>query len=218
MEPLRLSPQDGQLHIEGYPNAEKVVAIDGPKAQRLAHLSLHRNDLERARSYLEAIKETSSPILRQSAWLAAIVLFMKCFQHSIRRGQLDPKKVFGDNVPALAAFEYFKALRNKHIVHDENDYTQARPGAIINKPSEPFKIAKIVVTTVTGETLEAPNFKNLLSLIGDASRFVEDAFGALAVVLTDELEREPREALLHRPSVQLTAPNLAAIAEPRSSL
>jgi hypothetical protein len=217
MEPLRISTRENELHIEGYPKAIKVIAIDGPKATRLARLALHGDDLKDARRCLEGINDTTNTVLREAAWFTAIVLFTKSFQSGSRRSQLDPKKIYGGNATALLAFNYFKALRNKHLVHDENDYAQAHPGAIVNGPTEPAKVAKIVVSTSKGHTMEEDNWRNLSLLIEDALRFVEAASDELANALTDELERESREALLRRPTLQLTAPKLETIATPRAT-
>jgi hypothetical protein len=46
MEQFELSKADGGLQIEGFPDAVKVIRLDGPRAKRLADLALHRADLD----------------------------------------------------------------------------------------------------------------------------------------------------------------------------
>jgi len=81
MEHLRISQTDLGLHIEGFPDAVKVIRVDGPHAKRLADLALHESDLEFAADCVEAINHAPEEplVLRQALWRAAIVHFMKCF-------------------------------------------------------------------------------------------------------------------------------------------
>ena len=46
MEYFPLSKTDAGLHVDGFPDAIKVLKITGPKAKRLADLALHTNDLD----------------------------------------------------------------------------------------------------------------------------------------------------------------------------
>jgi hypothetical protein len=36
---------ENELHLDGFPDAIKLIRVDGPKAQLLADLALHRSDL-----------------------------------------------------------------------------------------------------------------------------------------------------------------------------
>lgn len=82
-------------------------------------------------------------IVRQSLWRSAIVHFGKCFGKSASRFQLNPNAIWKGNQSALEAFKYYKDLRNKHVVHDENSYAQSIPGAILNNGKKPYKIGDI---------------------------------------------------------------------------
>jgi hypothetical protein len=45
MESYPVSQTATGLHIDGFPNAVRVVRISGPKVKRLADLALHVSDL-----------------------------------------------------------------------------------------------------------------------------------------------------------------------------
>jgi len=55
MEHFEISQQESGLHIEGFPDAVKVIAVEGWRSKRLADLALHKDDLEFADSCLDAI-------------------------------------------------------------------------------------------------------------------------------------------------------------------
>jgi len=57
MEHFTISKTEAGLHIEGFPDAVKVVVIDGREAKRLADLALHKDDLEFADACLDAIDQ-----------------------------------------------------------------------------------------------------------------------------------------------------------------
>ena len=146
------------------PSARKVVAIPADFAVPYVNLYLHRTDLYRARGFLAEIDKQGGvlrprliqhggamSVVFQALWLSALASTMKCFQHSESRAEkLDPDKIFGTDAthPVRAAFDLLKALRNKHVVHDENDWMQTVPYAIVgdtgsNQPT----VGEIVVAS-----------------------------------------------------------------------
>ena len=50
------------------------------------------------------------------------------------------------------SFEDLKALRNKHIVHDENPFLQCTPIAVLNNGEKSYKIEAILLCIVTAES------------------------------------------------------------------
>jgi hypothetical protein len=66
-----------------------------------------------------------SPFQREAMWRSAIVHLLKCFGDHEARFSLQPRQVYrGEPPEAIENFEYFKGLRDKHLVHDENSYAQ----------------------------------------------------------------------------------------------
>jgi len=227
MEYFEITPTNGEWHIEGFPDAAKVFRLEGQQAKRLADLALHQNDLNFALECLEGVnliakqfhgKEEQLHGLRQGLWYSAIVHCMKCFGDHESRFSLNPKQVFkGNTVDAMEPFEYFKNLRNKHLVHDENSYTQSLPGAILNKKGCDSKIARIVCLSVIGNTLDQNAYTGLHRVITVALERVNQQFEDLCSLVTSELESVPYDELLSREAIVYSAPKTEEISRPRST-
>lgn len=216
MEPYEVSRTEAGLHIHGFPDGVKVIAIEGPRAQRLADLALHRADLQFAIDCLDTINSLpeNPGIAREALWRSTIVHFFKCFGDPGVRFQISAEKVLKSEGPtAMLVFNYFKSLRNKHLVHDENSYSQSLLGAVLNNGTKEYKIEKIVCFATNAVTLVPENFSNLKLLIEKALKWVETEFDALCNSLASELEavtydelmaqtpmvfRTPAEEHLHR--------------------
>ena len=220
MEHFSVTKTKTGFQIEGFPDAAKVVRIKGPKAKRLADLSLHKSDLEFASECLETINQVSDKpwVLRQALWRSAIIHYMKCFGGNNARGQLNSKNIYKGNAGALTAFDYFKDLRNKHVVHDDNAYTQSIPGAILNKPDKSYKIEKIVCFAAIGETLEQGNWNNLHLLIQTARKWVVVEFDKLCETIAKELEAKPYEDLNNLEPMTYTVPKIDDLKENRNAI
>lgn len=208
---------DGGLQLDGFPDAAKFVALTGPKATMLAALSLHDTDLSFAADCLSAIDTApEGSVLRQALWRSAITHFFKCFGRSVGRLRLNAEEVYElEPSEAMDVFRYFKDLRNKHFVHDENSYSVSLPGAVVANRNQPHKIEKIVCFGAQGETLTLLNFRNLNLLVSKAQVWTKARFDKTCAELTQELESEPYEALLARDAVQFVVPTVADVGRTR---
>lgn len=220
MEDLAFTHNENTFHIEGFPDAVKLLKITGRKSRRLADLALHKVDLDFALECLKTISNTSNEphILSGVLWQAAIVNFIKCFGQSKSRFSLDPKVVYKGDTGAVEAYNFFSSLRNKNIIHDENSYTQCLPGAVLNKDGMDYKIAKITCFSVVGNTLEQGNYNNLHLLTTNARKWVISQFDEICHILTAELEARPYDELLAMEGIAYTAPAADDVHKPRASL
>jgi len=198
---------DSFSSVGGIPKGGKVVAIDGPLARRLADLALHKNDLTFALACLDAIPAEDRTPQREALWRSSIVHFIKCFVGGSARFQMQAAQVYKEEDPtALEVFDYFKALRDKHVVHDENSFAQCLPGAILNDGTQPHKIEKIVCVTVHASTLENDRFNNFRLLVQVALKWATTEFELLAQRLTRDLEVvDYSELAAKRPMVYVAA-------------
>lgn len=209
MENIPISQVGDQLHIGGFPDAAAIVQLTGQKARRLADLRLHEADLEFAMECLLSINSQLEPeagTIRESLWRSAITHFMKCFgKNKARSFSLQPSQIYkSDRVNALDAFKTFSALRDKHIVHDENSFSQAIPGAILSRASKPYKVEKIVCLFTRRDLLENGHWANLHLLVEQALTWVRGEFDLCCNELTAELELLDRNVLLAKPAIVLT--------------
>lgn len=220
MEHLTFTVTDRQFRLEGFPDAVKIVRLAGPKAQRLADLALHKEDLDATLYRLHAINRVPDEDhqLREALWESAIVHFIKCFGGSESRFSLNAAQVYKGDVGALQAFAYFDSLRNKHLVHDDNSYTQCLVGAVLNKREVSPQIAKIIASSIVASVLGQENYQNLHLLATQARTWIVTQFDGLADVLTQELEAKAYEELLAMPEITYTAPGTSDVHTTRPRL
>ena len=209
MEEYELTRTEEGYQVADIPDAVKFVRIDGPKALRLADLFLHKQDLCFASDCLNAINDNPEDrkVIRRALWRSAIINYMKCFGCSKSRSKLIAQEVYKDEpAAALECFKYFKALRDKHIAHDENAYAQCTPSAAINDGSKSYKIEKIVCLALFLDVMQQDTWSSLQQLISKAQEWTVSEFDALCIELTNELDVEPYESLYARESVKHTVP------------
>ena len=139
-------------------DALKQAQLSGPIARRVEALGLHHFDISFCRRILEEhhakfLQDYSD--LSLALWIAVVTKFMSCFQRSKARSPLDPRKVYGPNSTAFRDFELLMALRNKHVVHDENSHYKAtafawlEPNGDVREVGPMIAIARIDPTLVT---------------------------------------------------------------------
>ncbi|WP_243987598.1 hypothetical protein [Methylobacterium sp. E-046] len=204
--------RDGALHIDGYPDAVKLIRLAGKKAKQLAHYAAHRFDLRNAKLYLDNMKSDNPEAVNDALWRSAITTYIKCFTGgSARSTKLQPEPIYGNDAVKMMAFWHFKHLRNKHLEHDENAYGQAIPCAAINGGGKPFKVEGVFANTLQFGIFDVGNYGNLQLLISEADQWIEAAFDQLADVLTAELEQESLEDLLGREAVSITVPTVGQV-------
>jgi hypothetical protein len=117
---------------------------------------------------LEAINASDSFLVREALWVSAIVHFFKCFGRNGARFSLSSNQVFRSDLEGLEVFRYMKALRDKHLVHDENTFALCEPAAILNPLGIDSKIAKVICLGSRAVTLDQANFSNLHLLLSKA--------------------------------------------------
>jgi hypothetical protein len=218
MEHFPVSKNESGFHVEGFPDAAKLVRLDDPKARRISDLVLHKRDLDFAADCLTAINQVPvhPPVVRDAIWSSAIVHYMKCFGDSGARFQLSAERIYkGEPPEAIQNHQFFRDLRNKHVVHDENSYDQCIPGAVLNKGDKIYKIEKIICLGGRAVVLGQDTYNTLKLLIDKAHAWVVGEFDTCCKLVTEELEKLSYEELLRRESVVYPAPTLDDIAKNR---
>jgi len=160
MEHFDITKTASVIHVEGFPDAVKLVKIDGPKTQRLADLCLHRSDLDFAADCIAATNQVPEEprVFPIALWRGAIIRYMKCFGDSGARSQLSAERIYRAEPPeALLDFQFFRERRNKHVVHDEYSYAQSVPGAVLNKGDKSYKNEKIPYHNIIADVMGQGN-------------------------------------------------------------
>ena len=217
MEPVRLTTTPQGLQIEGIPDGTHVVSVVGVLARRLADLQLHATDLSFAAAALDALgrMEPDDSLVREALWRTAIVHYFKCFGEGARF-QLSERKLHKGLDPIVhTIFGYFKDLRNKHFVHDENAYAQATVCAVLNNGSKPYKVEKVVCVAALAKTSTADNVGNLGNLVQVALRWVELQHREASRLITEDLEKQSMATLTGAAVPSLRVPLLNEIGKKR---
>jgi hypothetical protein len=190
------------LALNGFPRGVQIVEVISSDARWLADLALHRSDLLFAEKSLKAISDSPtlpSDVL-ESLWRSAIAHMYKCFGSSKSRNRLDSGRVLaGASNEKLANFKYYKALRNKHMIHDENSYSQVAIVAVLNDGSHDKKIEGVRAMTLRFTELSPQthfNFSALLRWIQDwVAREFDEVMERIGIALEaksmEELKRMP---------------------------
>lgn len=199
MEPLPVIINNGRIEIQGFPDGARAIALTPIEGKWLADLSLHQDDLQFAAKCLEDINQhPTNQFVQEALWRCAVVHFVKCFGDSARRFLQSAQILKGQPAVAAWAFDYMKALRNKHIVHDDNALSQSISGAILNASTAPQKIAKVFAMPMHAETLMGENYGNLKLLCELALGWVQVEFDREADRITAELEKLTHDELKAR--------------------
>jgi hypothetical protein len=220
MEPY-LTREGESLALHGLPDTVKIIALEGALARHLADLTLHQTDLHFADDCLDAINFAPAdlPIIREGLWRSAIVHVMKCFGSSASRSSLPEKKILKGHSPEAAiVFDYFKNLRHKFIVHDENAWSQAIPCAGLNDGSKEQKVEGIVCLGLTGQTLDEPNYANLKLLIRTSLIWTATQFDEVKLKIKAELEKSSYDDLARRHPPSYRAPQRHEVANKRKTV
>ncbi|MFC7422207.1 hypothetical protein ACFQNF_20315 [Iodobacter arcticus] len=217
MEPIKLNTNNGTMHIEDFPDTVRVIKLTGEKSKRLSHLSLHKMDLFFAESCFNAVTHPyeNSGLIQESLWRSAIIFYIKCFGNSKSRGPLSAGRIFKNNPLALKTHKEFKYLRDKHLVHDENSFSQSHTGAILACKDKPYKIEKIISTSIGAITLNDGSYNNLKLLINHTMNWVSTEYDNICNDLTTELEKESHESLLTYQEINIKAPSIDEVSHPR---
>jgi hypothetical protein len=155
---LSITKVGSTMRIDGFPRSIAFVEAAGRKAKRVADLTRHRLDLIFARDCLSLVqfpKETGN-VSNEALWRSAIIHFAKCFGRSSGRGALSDNAIYKSKQPeARIAFTYFRDLRNKHLVHDDNPFVQSVVGAVLNPLELSPKIEAVLSIGLQVPTLDS---------------------------------------------------------------
>jgi hypothetical protein len=122
--PTNIIEHETGFHIEGYPDAARYVQLDTILFRRLADLRMHQSALRLCEAGMQAFgaledKRSDGARLMLTGVVAS---FFSCFGQNNASLSLSSGRVFKGNADAKSAYNYWKALRNKLIIHNESGY------------------------------------------------------------------------------------------------
>lgn len=101
---------------------------------------------------------------------------------------------------------YFQGLRNKHVVHDENSYTQVQTVLVLNPKDDQKHVADILSIVFNADTANAEHIRSFSPLISTAFSWVENQHNSLIAQLVTSYEGKVYSELEALPEPTLTVP------------
>lgn len=208
VKPLQIVKHGDKLHVEGYPDAVALKRIDHPIACELQAIALHYDDLSFCRAVLAQIDQldrVKELLLVEALWVASVSRYFKCFGNSKSRTQLSSKEVLKAHPGAIDVFNYFKQLRNKHVIHDENAYSQSFAGIVLNSKQAQSKVAD-VISVAMNAFLDDKHFVQFSQLVEVSLEWVTAKRDELHGRLWRIYEQWKYDDLLALPEIRCTVP------------
>jgi hypothetical protein len=217
------STGNNKIEILGYPTAAKLVRVPEEIGKRLADLLLHGSDLRTACAFLDEFDrlcpdeaEAAPTIVCRALWHAALNAMMKCFGSSNARQRLNPDDIFGGSGSQREAFDWLRHLRNKNVAHDDNDWMQANPLAVVEQPGSDPKVSEVICQIWRFETTGANNAANLRMVANKSLEWVNNEFEQEHQSVLSELRSRDYESLLALPELSASVPTNESIGRTRS--
>ena len=129
------------------PNTAQIGELTTKKARQLSAYALHMYDLNfslRMAGRWKFYREARDDDLADAAFLSCVSKFVSCFQKNKGRSSLDYKFIFKDNAKLADTFRYYDDIRNKHLIHDENGFFQAKAVVLLDDQSIPLDVQALV--------------------------------------------------------------------------
>lgn len=206
---VRMTKQKDKIHIKDYPDAIAVKLIEDPIDRQLQAIALHHVDLSfchQALQLIPSLDKSRDVLLIESLWISSIALFFKCFAPNRARKQLSAEKILMGQSGAMDVFNYFLNIRNKHIVHDENPYSQSFAAVVLMKREAPYKVADILSIVFSAFLVDNDHFTSFLQLVNFTLDWVTTKLDELHNLLGKKYEQISYDELLSLPDVTYTAP------------
>ena len=169
--PRGVTVRGRKIIIEGYENAVGIKCLTHQEARQLRSYSLHQSDLNFCRHALDELRKldrsekSEHTVLATALWVTIIARYFKCFGRNPARISLNAGKIFKPFKGAIAGFDYYKHLRNKHLIHDENSRCKSLVGIVLNPESAKSKIEGVVSLVVTINTFDDEHLKKFEKLL-----------------------------------------------------
>lgn len=214
MKRLSMTQHGKKFHVEGYPDSVALKRIDDSDARELQALTLHQSDMNFCRAAMEQLeksRKSDEGVIAQALWLVCVACFFKCFGSSKSRTSLSANEVLKNHTGAMQVFDYFKALRDKHVIHDENAYCQAFTAVALNAENASSKVADVIAIATNASTIDDAHVTQFKQLVETTNAWVSERREALHQSLAQKYEQWAYKDLLALPDIQYTAPTASSV-------
>ncbi len=167
LEPIAIKLLNGNFHIDGYPYATSLKKIPPtPFGSHLADLRLHQLDMIFCKNAFQKfgtlLSSTDYSLELDIYWIAILTKFYSCFKKSKARTALKKQDVFKNDMNALQAFNSLEAMRDKHIVHDENPLNTSISCVVLGDCNKIIDVFSLMMKAHHPDNGTAQNLYNLI--------------------------------------------------------
>ena len=131
------------------------------------------------------------------------------FGQSEARSKLAARKIFKSN-DSVEISAFFDALRNKHIVHDENPFSDAFV-ALAVETAEPQPAAEVFASPIHLFIIDEYQISRSRQLVDTALTYVNAQCGAREKKIAAEYDQHSRDQLTALPDLEIRSPDSDAV-------
>ena len=196
-EQVGLLKAEAGLHVDGYPNAKRVVKWDSKKTERLAVLRVHESSLRFCQAAMQEFLKISPelPIASYAALIGIVAKYFSCFGKNLANGPLSPDKVFKGMPEAKECFVYWKKIRDSHFINEEGVLNERVTGIVLGENEEAVDVVNLSVTASVSDFEHQQLLYNLIS--HTLAHVIDDSEALRQSILEDagKLSAEDRKNL-----------------------
>jgi hypothetical protein len=116
--------------------------------------------------------------------------------------------------PERAAFDLLKDLRNRHVLHDENDWMQPLPIAVVATPGHQPVVSDLDCVVIEG--VDTAHVEQLGTVVDAALAWVNGQIESQIIVIREDLLARGYDELLALPAPTLTMASSGSIKQRRT--
>jgi hypothetical protein len=203
--------RDGnKLVLSGPDGAVRIAALTGKLVEWHSTLRMHESALVFAEQALERLPQHQSkePEVAEALLIAAVTRFFSCFGQNRAARALNAKKIYRNHDGAYVAYTNWKAIRDKHFVHNESTISAYLTAAALDATDLVVEVLALQFT---------PNYHMdirwcdlLLNLVRLARQYASHEADQLSHRICIEENQKPPAHRAALPDLQYVAPHSSA--------
>ena len=185
-----------KLHIDGYPDADRVVCWEAPIAKRLADLRMHQATVDFCEKAMQEFAKTpeGARTAAEAILIGVVASYFSCFGDNQASLTLSVNRVFKGREDAKMAFEHWKAIRNKVLIHNESSINFMVTGIALTREGDVEDILSLMINPSIMD--DQQNLQNLYELIAYTQRFLQQEITELLARAFNEAMSMTRDSRL----------------------
>ena len=192
-----------EIRILGFSDGQELREIPYEDKYRMVYSHLkHKANLTEAKNIINQYGDND--IVNEALVRSAMVLLIRSFTPAKNCRQLDKHDVYKTQTGAENVFDYYKNLRDTYVAHDDNDYTNALLGIIVDQ--EKKTVLDSLGFCALVQLRDREHAQQLFNLIDCALRYVENKLSNELQRVTSDYAEKSKEDIDTLQLMKYTAP------------